>query len=362
MKQKMADRLRRSGKNRDAGDYVLSGLASLYNAGLTFRNRLLDRKRGVRYLPVPVISVGNIVAGGTGKTPMVRTLARMLSKMGLKVAILSRGYGGGLEKKGGLVSDGKEIICSVSEAGDEPFLLAETSSAMVYVGADRFKNGLDAVARGANIILLDDGFQHRRLHRDLDLVLVDSRYPLGNGRLLPRGILREDPVGLLRAHALIFTHWTFCETIPRERAEALCVWAEQAELPCFFCQHRQVDRALPLPPPEKAGKLMVFSAIADGRGFADTLRQQGLTVVLTLIFPDHHSYGPSAMHQLEARAREAGADALVTTAKDAVKLPVPSEWSMPLYVKDAEVSFRDHAAFEEWLEGRIQDFLEEEQS
>ena len=160
-----------------------------------------------RRLPCPVLSIGNLTVGGTGKTPLTLYTARMLSTWGYRVAILSRGYKGSCEKIGAVVSDGRRIHLSAQQAGDEPLMMAtELRNVPVLVGQNRFKNGQVAIeAFGSNIIVLDDGFQHRRLERQIDLLLVDHHRGFGNRFLLPRGPLREPLSAITRAHAIIET-------------------------------------------------------------------------------------------------------------------------------------------------------------
>lgn len=347
IRDKMTKRLLRSGRDADGLDSLLSLLEKGYRGAIRYRNRRFDERIPER-LPVPVISVGNIVAGGTGKTPFVRFLARMLGAEGLHVAILSRGYGGALEKRGGRVSDGKNLFLGPEQAGDEPFLLAKTTTASVYVGSDRYRSGLRAVAEGAGIVLLDDGFQHRKLYRDLDLVLLDTRRPLGNGRLLPRGSLREEPSALLRAHGLILTHCPEEENGPGDLPASLF----SGHLPVFRSARRSV--AWPRAdggsiPPER---VLAFSGIADPEGFAQGLSRSGWRLATSLAFPDHHSYRSGDMRILVETARKAGAEALVTTAKDAVKLPDASLWPLKLHVLDVDMVFFGKA-FDSWLKEKL---------
>ncbi|MDY0162404.1 tetraacyldisaccharide 4'-kinase [Desulfobotulus sp.] len=356
LKRRFAARLRRSGVDRDAKDRFLSFLESLYARGVDYRNRRLDGEGACMRLPLPVISVGNLVVGGTGKTPMVRFLARFLEEKGLRAAILSRGYGGRLEKEGGRVSDGEEIFLCAAEAGDEPVLLAKTCRAAVYVGANRYASGLRAMEEGAEVLILDDGFQHRKLYRDLDLVLLDARAPLGNGRLLPRGSLRERPQALRRAHALVLTH---CGEKGGMDPRVLTEFREGSGLPVFPTSHRQV--AWPgkgaLAEEVTGERVLAFAGIADGRGFAQSLEASGWIVLHTEIFDDHHAYTSRDIRQLVAKARTLGAQALVTTAKDAVKLPNPECWPLPLRVRDVELVFGDREAFHSWLESRLSPFF-----
>ena len=143
-------------------------------------------------LPCVVISIGNVTMGGSGKTPLTIYIAKKLCHLGYRVAVLSRGYGGKAEKSGAIVSDGSQIFVSADVSGDEPYMMAQQlASTPIIVGADRYRSGKIAVRSfNPDVILLDDGFQHRRLARDLDLVLLDASKPGGNGYLFPRGVLR----------------------------------------------------------------------------------------------------------------------------------------------------------------------------
>ncbi len=180
---------------------------------IVIRIRQMLYRRGLfktRQLPCKVISVGNVTLGGTGKTPLVIALARELRKRGITVGILSRGYKGMKEKIGGVVSDGKRILLTPAEAGDEPFMLArQLSDIPVFVGKKRYAMGTYAHKRfGMDCLILDDGFQHLGIKRDADIVLIDARRRFGNGRLFPRGPLREPLRCLRRASLLVLTALT----------------------------------------------------------------------------------------------------------------------------------------------------------
>jgi tetraacyldisaccharide 4'-kinase len=165
----------------------------------------------VRQLPCRVISIGNLTLGGTGKTPVVEVVAGLLRREGIRVCVLSRGYGGRAQSGITVVSDGKRCLVSPEVAGDEPVLLAEhLADVPVIVGKDRYAAGMLAVESfGVDAIVLDDGFQHVQLARDLDILLLDAVRPLGNGRLFPRGDLRERPTAIARADAIVLTR---CES------------------------------------------------------------------------------------------------------------------------------------------------------
>ena len=192
-----------------ASSIILAPLGALY--GAITETRLALYRRGllnVSKLDAPVISVGNITTGGTGKTPLVEYIARALAAEGRKVCILTRGYGRENPKARVLVSDGQQVLASENEAGDEPRLLAENLQgiAAVISDADRFAAGQWAISElGSEVFILDDGFQHLRLARDLNVATIDATDPWGGGRLLPRGRLREPRAGLARADCIVIT-------------------------------------------------------------------------------------------------------------------------------------------------------------
>ncbi len=282
----------------------------LYSAGLARRVRL----------PRPVVSVGNIEAGGTGKTPLVRLLARLLSGAGLRPAVVSRGYLGAAAGPVNVVSDGKSVLLSAAEAGDEPYLLARALPGVpVLTGKRRAQPALAAIERfGAEVIVLDDGFQHLSLARDLDLVVVTGALA-DSPRLLPRGLLREPLSALARASALVMTN-------PEGDALAGLLAARFPALPRFKARHvpeglRRLDGAEALAPRELAGRRVVaFCGLGGPRRFRRTLEALGADVAGFHAFPDHHRY---AREELEALRLLAGRQRalLVTTEKDAVRLP-----------------------------------------
>ena len=187
---------------------LLWGISVLYGGLTHLRRRLYTRGRLKSHrLPCPVISVGNLTLGGTGKTPLVIHLAEKIQGMGYRPVILSRGYKGLAEKGGAVVSDGRNLLCDARQAGDEPYLMAILLPTVpVVVGRHRYRAGMDAIRRfQPDIILLDDGFQHLQLKRDLNLLLLDAQNPFGNRYLFPRGTLREPEVSLLGADAVVLT-------------------------------------------------------------------------------------------------------------------------------------------------------------
>ena len=277
-------------------------------------------------LPCRVVSIGNLISGGTGKTPMTILVARMIRDMGYRVVVLSRGYRGRMEKTGGVVSDGRTIFKGPEDAGDEPYLMARILTGIpVLVGQRRYETGMMAVKRfKPDVIVLDDAFQHLRLKRDLNLVLLDSRSPFGNGHLLPRGLLREPLSALRRAHAVVYTRSEQALTAPiRHRLPR--------HQPVFYTSHHPIIRKTDQEDGRfaydasnisllKGKKAVAFAGLADNAQFFDSLEQAGCVLVRRFSFPDHHRYGGNDWVRIAAAAGSKGADMVVTTAKDFVKI------------------------------------------
>lgn len=288
---------------------------------------------------VPVISIGNIAAGGTGKTPMAIHVAQILLRHDVRVAILSRGYKRNTRRTGPdtlVVSDGVMLNCPADEAGDEPYLIAARllgsagrPGAMVIVGRDRVAGARRAVEAGAQAIVLDDGFQHLRLRRDLDIVLLDAERPLGNGWLLPAGRLREPARALVRASALVLTR---AAAAGRPDGSGL----PAAGRPVFSARHTPAGlfrwrSNTATDPAELAGKrVLLFSGIARPDSFERSVGELGIDRCGHLRFGDHHGYSGADLGRIAAAA--ACCDALVTTEKDAVRLPLTWGPGRPLYV------------------------------
>jgi tetraacyldisaccharide 4'-kinase len=312
-----------SGRRTEPADklalLLLTPAAWLYALALKMRAALY--RSGLwksRRLPRPVISIGNITVGGTGKTPMAAYIAGLLLADGHKVAVLSRGYGGSLEGQTCVVSDGSTVMLGAQECGDEPYLLATTlPGLMVVIGPDRYAAGQLAMQQLApDIFLLDDGFQHLRLHRDLNIVLLDYSRPFGNQLTLPAGILREPVSALSRADLAIFTR--------APRGAALPV--DVGNIPACVSSHTIVD-LLPLGGQTPVSfsscygqKVLAFAGIADPDSFFTGLRAVGLNLVASLSFPDHVAYGKAQYDEIAAAMKSSGAEVLITTEKDGVKL------------------------------------------
>lgn len=272
-------------------------------------------------LPKPVISVGNVTVGGTGKTPMTILLARFLMDRGKKVAVLSRGYRGSGAGKVRIVSDGTAILLSPEDAGDEPFLIARSVPGLIVVtGADRYRAGLETCERfQPDILLLDDGYQHLRLRRNLDILLLDCRKPFGNGRSLPAGLLREPRSAARRADLVVYTRCRDAALPPSFPGVPVC----------RSCHCLRGVAPLGGGPPAPFSTLqglrgVAFAGIADPDSFFDALKEQGLELAATVPFPDHCRYDRGEIDALREVQKKTGSEYLITTEKDAVKLaPFP---------------------------------------
>jgi tetraacyldisaccharide 4'-kinase len=336
---------------------ALSSIAGLYGTGvrlrqLLYRSKLLKK----RSLPCTVISVGNITAGGTGKTPLTLYVARLLRSSGYKTVVVSRGYRGGAEDRGGIVSDGQRMLMDAGEAGDEPFLLAlNLKGVPVIVGRDRYAAGVKAVQNfQPDIILLDDAFQHVSLNRDLDLVLLDYQRPLGNGHLIPRGMLREPPRALNRADALIFSRAESTHapvpTLPDDSAARKPVFTTRhqphiaAVIPAGhkMMYHQVLNNESRATVTSMRGKsCFAFSGIARNSDFRETLTRAGCHVKGFLEFPDHHTYTPEDVATILQTARAANPDIIVTTEKDVVRFTKPPAWPADVWIVGVELIFLD---------------------
>lgn len=294
----------------------------------------------VKRLPVPVVSVGNITMGGTGKTPTVLLIAKELMSRGKKVAVLTRGYGGSLEGETRIVSDGKTLLLSPAEAGDEPCLLASAlAGLMVVMGSDRYSAGTLAMEKlSPDCCILDDGFQHQRLHRDLDILLLDGSYPFANGWTVPAGFLREPASASNRADMIILTRHSISNGYPDSLPDTIPVCSSIHSLKGLTPLAGGGMRCFS----ELSGRRIVaFCGIADPVAFFDGLEAAGLRLVSTLAFSDHTQYGTKEMEALGRLKQQCRADSLITTAKDAVKLMSYLGILSECFVAHLELSLHD---------------------
>ena len=293
-----------------------------YNTGI-FRIRKLDCK---------VISVGNITVGGTGKTPMVIMLANLLRDRGYRPAILSRGYGGKQKNRINIVSDGENICMNSQNAGDEPVLIAKSvRNTPVITGKNRYQTGRYAVDNfGADVLILDDAFQHRSLFRDIDIVLLDNERPFGNGFVIPRGELREPANALGRADVIV-------KTGTKDRDQGSGVRGQgpggrdqgpggRDQAPVYNAY--RIPKSLlkagtgVIYPLDylRAKKVLAFAGIARPDSFKRTIASVGGETAAFLVFPDHQVYTRDDIMQIEKAATQCAAQVILTTEKDGIKL------------------------------------------
>lgn len=310
--------------------------APLYGATMVMRELLYAQKvfRSFSF-PVPVISVGNLTMGGTGKTPMVAMLASQLLAMGYRPAIISRGYGGTASAQVNVVSTGKEIVLSAREAGDEPYLLASSLPGVpILTGKERvFPARRAIIDHGANLLLLDDGFQHMAVQRDINIVLFSAATLAGNSRVFPGGDLREPVKALNRADIFVLTGVTENTSA---RASAFQALLEKRFPHIPVCQtgysppalcNRKGDR---VDDSCRNGKAVAFSGIANPERFHATLDALGITPESNHSFRDHIDYGRSEILRIRKMITDCQPDYLVTTLKDLVKLK-SVDFEVPLY-------------------------------
>ena len=274
-------------------------------------------------LPCAVISVGNIVAGGTGKTPAVIWIAKYLQSEGFQVGVILRGYKREGHHSVSVVSDGMQILTAATESGDEAEMIARKLPGVpVVVSGDRYAAGLEVIqlwGHTEGVLILDDGFQRRQLARDLDILTIDSTQPFGTGKLLPAGTLREPKTALKRTDILLLTRTDLAaDSINFERY----VQGKQ-----IFQTYHKPTRLHQLNIGEECGldqlkgqHLLAVCGIGNPEAFAGTLDQFEPRAIELLAFPDHHRYSSIDLRKISTRAREVGADIVVTTEKDSEKL------------------------------------------
>jgi tetraacyldisaccharide 4'-kinase len=288
-----------------------------------------------------VVSVGNLTVGGTGKTPIVAAVAKILSRQNHRVCVLTRGYKRAHSHKRILVSDAAEIFADARAAGDEAFELAQTLRGIAAVVADKKRAEAGIWARQnlkTTAFVLDDGFQHRRVRRDLDIVTIDALNPFGNGRLLPGGILREPKNALLRADCVVITRADLSETVANLKFQISKI---NPQIPILLARNR-ITNLREITNPEiqnpKSKTALAFCALGNPQNFFIGLQRGGFQIVETKKFLDHHVYVQNDITQIERAARAAGAEILLTTAKDAVKLS-DLKFDLPCFVVEIEIVF-----------------------
>lgn len=333
-----------------------------YVLGVQFRIWLY--KKGIlkqKSLPCFVISIGNLVVGGAGKTPMAIYVAAALKGMGKQPVVISRGYKGKYKKDSMIVSDGDRIFSDAENSGDEPYMMARRRSFPVVIGKDRFKAGIRAIAAfKPDVIILDDGFQHLKLKRDLDFLLLDYATPFGNKRYFPAGRLRETiRTSAKRADALIFTR----SSENNETVDVLkdilqhypgCPWFKTVHVPFVFKQTGAGPEESLKDIARLSGKRAVlFSGIAKNKSFYHSMKESGVNVLDHLEFKDHYRYKESDVFMINKAANKAGADIILTTEKDWAKIDPEMKWAKDLIVIGIQINFEHPQKFESLLDSRL---------
>lgn len=359
---------RRYGRRADVVRWVLRALSWIF-AGVVALRLVFYRRRVMRSrsLGCPVLSIGNLTVGGTGKTPLVEMLARSLRDGGRRVAILSRGYKSAprplilrlLDTLRGrravfmprVVSDGMSLLLDSRVAGDEPFMLASNlKGVVVLVDRDRVKAGLHAVSEfGADAILLDDGYQYLRMRRSCEIALVDRTAPFGNEFLLPRGTLREPPGNLARATHIFITKSNGAGNAAL--IERIRQYNRTADI--IECAHRPVHlrdfTTGEIVPLEflQGRRVGAFCGIAAPESFVDGLRALGAEVVLSKSHTDHYRYTVRDVEGFIRRSARRSLDVVLTTEKDAVRIPRIPDPEVPVFYLRVEIEIlRGREAFD----------------
>lgn len=345
-------------------EQLLVKVSHVYQTAANLRLRLygsgLFREK---HLPCFVISIGNILAGGAGKTPMAIYLAELLIQMGKRPVVISRGYQGSLKAGAGIVSDGKTLFLSADQAGDEPYMMARRQTFPVVVGKDRYQVGMLAIEQlKPDVMILDDGFQHLGVKKDLNILLFDHDRPLGNARVLPAGRLRETPaMSRNRCDALVFTR---CPE-PFDSSSVSDTCRQYGNIPFFLTRHAPfLMEMVPgkkspatVAPDSQALKRragLLFSGIANNGSFKKAAQELGVNVRDHLEFKDHYRYKRADILRIQERARKLGSDLILTTEKDWVKLDRDIPWEADLAVIGIAIRFENAPAFQSYIKSRLE--------
>jgi len=377
IKKRIENIITQEGDNRFSFLKSLLFIFSLFYGGLVnFRSKAYDR--GIiksKKLPCKVISIGNITVGGTGKTPMTIYVAELVQKLGYVVAVISRGYKGELEKTGGIVSNGKTVLMGPEKAGDEPFMLAgRLKNIPVIVGKDRFEAGMQAVKNfNPDVIVLDDAFQHLKLKRDINLVLLDAKRPFGISHLLPRGTLRESPSSLLRSDAFILTRFDGAPEYALEDSLAGLKALIQSR-PVFKTSHAPyayiVKKGKHIPFESistslflcdfdflRDRKVFAFAGIARNDDFLHTVESFKCDITYFLGFEDHHRYSDNDLNRMFSLAEKANVEFFITTEKDYARIANSTTWPIDLVVVGIKIFFKDdEKAFNDFIKKKLNNF------
>jgi tetraacyldisaccharide 4'-kinase len=347
-----------------AASVALSPLGGLY--GLAMKARRAFYRRGLfrtQDVGVPVISVGNVTLGGTGKTPLVEWIANRLANANRRVCILTRGYGRANAHRRVIVSNGVEILSDAARAGDEAFLLAEKlkGQATVISDADRASAAHWAIENlGSDVFVLDDGFQNLGLARSLDIVTLDATNPWGNRRLFPSGTLREHPGGIARADCVVLTRVDLSDQLEelereiRELSHGRPVFRSHMKIESLRPVNSVSGKDSPFSLDEiKSSTAAAFCGIGNPESFFDQLRSEGYELAHTRVFRDHYAYAQADIDRIVRESNAAGVRTLLTTAKDEVKLRELSI-ELPCYAVDITIEVEEEDQFQSLIESSIQ--------
>ncbi len=334
---------------------LLWPLSLLYLTVIFIRNKLYDTSIFKSFkINSLVVSIGNISVGGTGKTPVIIALAELLRSKGKKVAILSRGYG---RKSRGvvIVSHGRGPACKVEIAGDEPFLLATELPDIPFVVAENRIAGARELCRlfAPEIILLDDGFQHRKIKRDLDIVLIDSKRLLYNKSLLPAGPYREGLRSLRRAHFILPVNCCAGQIIVMKilcKKTAASLYPTDINSQQLTLPNSGTTAGMQL---LRHKKVLVFCGIGQPEKLRETLRQAGAEIIAFMTFPDHFDYQEEDLDKLISKFNNSSAELIISTAKDWVKIKNHKGFrQVPVCLPDHKAKLSDEfiSAFLQWLQ------------
>lgn len=323
--------------------FFLYILSLLYSCITSFRVFLYKKSIIKSYkAPIPVISIGNVTSGGTGKTPFSAYLSEVLLKQGYNPCIIMRGYKGKFENKGGIVKIDDKIIANSSDAGDEAFLTAaKTKKTSVICGKNRVKSVKQAINElGCDIVILDDGFSHLKLKRDIDIILLDFYKPFGNSYVLPRGLLRETKKNIKRADAFIYT-----------RSEKNI--SDSGRRVFYSCHKPHIANTIS---GEKSGlkdKVFLFSGLGNNRAFLKSTKDFGFNVESHMFFEDHYSYKKSDIKKIIKNAEANVCNCFVTTMKDYIRFKdMNIKWPYDLVIMDVNIEFFNDK-FDKFLMDRL---------
>lgn len=347
--------------------WFLLKISYLYGGIVKLRLFLYEKKIfKAKKLSCFVISIGNIVVGGTGKTPMTIYLAKLFKKMGKSVVVVSRGYKGKYKNKSAIVSDGNKIFLDALKAGDEPYMMAEKKAFPIVVGKKKFEAGKKAIKEfDPDVIVLDDGFSHVKLKRDIDLLLFDYFNPIGNAKFLPAGRLRENfSISKKRATAIIFTR---CSLISegkikiKDEEKAKKVLEHYPNIPFFKTSYkyfvwRHIEKkkeTINNIKSLKDKKAILFSGLADNKQFFISMEKLDVNILCHIEFKDHYRYLDHDILKINDKSKKYQVDFILTTQKDYAKLNSSIKWEKDLIVIGIDIQFEYPEKFEEFLNLRL---------